>query len=588
MSSPPEFEVEVLVVGSGPMGGAAALALATYGVRVHSVTRTNWLADTPRAHITNQRTVEVLRDLGIEEEAALYATPWDQMGGFTFMTSLAGTELLRAPVTGRREDRLGDYIKGSPCPYMDLPQVYLEPLLLKNAAARGASVAFNTEYVSHRQDADGVTVELKDRLSGRLYSARAKFLIGADGARSGIVEDLGLKLEGELGRAATAYVRFKADLSKYIVHRPGIISWIVTPTASYGELGVGLLRVVRPWHTWIAGWGYDISTEPDLSERTVTDKIRQFVGDPNLDLKIEGTSTWLVNQAYASSYSSGRVFCGGDAVHRHPPSNGLGSNTSIQDAFNLAWKLAFVLKGHAAPSLLETYSVERAPIGKKVVLRANQSRRDYAAFNDVFRTEGAADAVSGVVNKLRDTGPDGVAARQALMEAVDFKQTELNCQGVDMNQRYASSAILPAPGTEEEQWSRDPEVYLQATTRPGAKVPHAWLVDERGLQISTLDVVGKGKFTLVTGLAGQAWVEAARELDLPFMRTVVVGEPGAADPSFEWARVREIHEAGALLIRPDGFVAWRQMEPVWDRSKALQQVRQAINALLGTTSRERA
>ena len=581
MSKVADFDVDVLVVGTGPMGAATSLALATYGVRVHAVTRTNWLADTPRAHITNQRTVEVIRDLGIEDEAAKYATPWDQMGEFTFMTSFAGEELLRSPVVGRRDDRIGDYIQGSPCPYMDLPQNYFEPILIKNAAARGASLSFNTEYVGHDQDADGVTVHLKDRLSDRTYDVRAKYLVGADGARSKILDDLGLKLEGHLGRATTAYVRFKADLSKYMAHRPGIISWLVTPAAAYGELGVGLLRVVRPWHTWIAGWGYDMATEPDFSDQAVTEKIRAFVGDPNLTVEIEGTSTWLVNQAYAPSFSSGRVFCGGDAVHRHPPSSGLGSNTSIQDGFNLAWKLAYVLQGYADESLLDTYSDERAPVGRDVVRQANKSRHDYAPLNDVFRVPDAEDPVAATVAKLRDPSPAGVAVREALLAAVDLKQDELSSQGVDMNQRYQSSAILPDPDMGEEKWARDRSLYLQATTRPGAKIPHAWLVNELGRRISTLDVVGKGKFSLVTGLSGQAWAEAASQLQAPFLRTVVIGDKGSADPYFAWARLREIHEAGALLVRPDGFVAWRQMQAVWDADEALLQLRGALTSILG-------
>ena len=579
-SGTPDFEVDVLVVGTGPMGAATALALATYGVRVHTVTRTNWLADTPRAHITNQRTVEVLRDLGVEEETALYATPWHQMGGSTFMTCLAGEELLRAPVVGRRDDRIGDYIQGSPCPYMDVPQSYLEPVLVKNAAARGASMSFNTEYVAHDQDGEGVTVRLKDRLSGREFKVRTKYLVGADGARSKIIEHLGIEFEGHMGRATTAYVRFKADLSKYIAHRPGIISWLVTPAASYGELGVGVLRVIRPWHTWIAGWGYDMSAEPDFSPEGVLARIRAYVGDPELEIEIEGVSTWLVNQAFAKSYSSGRVFCGGDAVHRHPPSSGLGSNTSIQDAFNLAWKLAFVLRGYADASLLETYSAERAPIGRQVVLRANKSRLDYMKLNKAFRASDSADPVAGSVAKLTDTTAAGVAAREELMNALDEKQDEFNSQGVDMNQRYLAGAVVPDAGLAEECWARDPEIYLQATTRPGAKIPHAWLVNELGREISTLDVTGKGKFSLVTGLAGQAWAKAAKQINAPFLRTVVIGEKGAADPYFAWARLREIHEAGALLVRPDGFVAWRQREAVWDCAEACAQLRDALSALL--------
>ena len=581
-----DFETDVLVVGTGPTGATAALALATYGVRVHAVTQWNWLANTPRAHITNQRAVEVLRDLGIEEEAKKYATPWELMSEMVFCTSLAGEEIARLKVWGTGDERIGDYIAGSPCGLMDLPQLYMEPLLVKNAAARGASFAFNTEYLSHTQDETGVTVRLRDRLSQREYEVRARYLVGADGARSRIVEQLGLSLEGHLARAATAYVLFHADLRRYVEHRPGILHWIMSPIAGYGEIGMGLLRAIRPWHTWIAGWGFDLAGgEPDFSDDGVKDRIRHYVGDPNLDIDIEANSVWYINQAYATSYSVGRVFCGGDAVHRHPPSSGLGSNTCMQDAFNLAWKLAFVIQGHADESLLDSYSLERVPVGMQVVARANQSRIEYGPINECFRTVGEADPVAAGLAKLRDPGPEGVAVREALRKAMEVKASyEFNAQGVELNQRYASNAVIPDPDAGEEQWRRDPQVYLQATTRPGAKIPHTWLVDEAGQRVSTLDVTGKGKFSLVTGLAGRAWVQSAHKLNLPFLRTVVVGAKGAEDPYLSWAQIREIHEAGALLVRPDGYIAWRQSGAVWDDSEALAQLEAALHTLLRMSS----
>lgn len=586
MSNSVEFDTDVLVVGSGPMGAATALALATYGVRVHVATRWNWLANSPRAHITNQRTVEVLRDLGVADEASQYGTPWELMGDMVFATSLAGEELARLRICGTGDERVGDHVQASPCTMLDIPQSYLEPVLVNNAAARGASFAFNVEYLDHVQDENGVTARLEDRLSGRRYSVRAKYLVGADGARSKIADELGLLFEGHMARAATAYVWFEADLSRYVTHRPSIIHWAVTSAAGYGEIGLGLLRAVRPWDSWIAGWGYDMSDgEPDFGNEAVVAKIRGFVGDPQLQVKIKSTSTWQVNQAYATSFSTGRVFCGGDAVHRHPPSNGLGSNTSIQDAFNLAWKLAFVLQGHADPSLLASYSAERQPVGRQVVLRANQSRLEYASLNECFRTTGESDPVAATVTKLRDPSPQGVAVREALAKALELKNFEYNSHGVELNQRYVSAAVVPDTAAGPEQWTRDPELYAQPTTRPGAKLPHAWLVDAKGHHLSTLDAVGKGQFSLVTGLAGYAWVSAARRMDLPCLRTVVIGDAGAEDPYLTWARIREIDEAGALLVRPDGYIAWRQATAVYDHDEAFSRLGAALSAVLGKPSR---
>jgi 2,4-dichlorophenol 6-monooxygenase len=588
MAHTTQFDTDVLVVGTGPMGATTALALATYGVRVHVVNRYNWTANTPRAHITNQRAMEVLRDLGVETEARRDATPWEWMGDTLFTTSLAGPEIARLRTWGTGEQRVGDYLQGSPCPMMDLPQDKMEPLLVKNAAARGAVFSFNTEYLSHQQDADGVTVQLRDLKSGREYEMRARYLVGADGARSKVMDDAGLKVEGQLARAATAYVLFKADLTRYVAHRPSILYWIVTSDTSFGEIGMGLLRAIEPWDQWIAGWGYDMNKgEPDFSPDEVRRRIRLLVGDPELDIEIKTTSTWHVNQAHAPIYSKGRVFCGGDAVHRHPPSSGLGSNTCMQDAFNLAWKLAFVVKGHAGARLLESYTVERAPVGAQIVKRANQSRVDYGPLNRCFRDTDAADPVAAGLQKLADPGPEGVARRSALADALKLKDYEFNAQGVELNQRYQSGAIVADAGAAEEVFERDPQLHVQPSTRPGAKLPHAWLVGPDGRRVSTLDLVGKGLFTLVTGIAGKVWAEAARSLDLPFLRTVIIGLPGAQDSYCNWHAVREIEEAGVVLVRPDGMVAWRSHGPAQDAALARQQLGEALAAVLDRASLER-
>jgi 2,4-dichlorophenol 6-monooxygenase len=582
MSQSKDFDTDVLVVGSGPMGSTTALALATYGVRVHVVNRYNWTANTPRAHITNQRAVEVLRDLGLEEDTRRYATPWEWMGDTLFTTSLAGPEIARLRTWGTGDDRSSDYLQGSPCSMLDIPQDKMEPLLVKHAVERGAVYSFNTEYLSHEQDAGGVTVQLRDLLSGREYQLRARYLVGADGARSKVMDDAGLKLEGQLARASTAYVLFRADLSRYVAHRPSILYWIVTSDASFGEIGMGLLRAIEPWNQWIAGWGFDFTKgEPDFSPEEVKRRIRVLVGDPELDIEIDTTSVWYVNQAHAPIYSSGRVFCGGDAVHRHPPSSGLGSNTCMQDAFNLAWKLAFVVKGYAGQGLLDSYTLERAPVGEQIVKRANQSRLDYAPLNRCFRDADAADPVAAGLEKLADPGPEGVARRTALAEALKLKNYEFNAQGVELNQRCVSAAVVPDPEAGEEVWKRDPQLYVQATTRPGAKIPHAWLIGLNGRRVSMLDLVGKGKFTLVTGIAGQAWVEAAKALNLPYLRTVQIGTPGAQDVYCNWHAVREIEEAGALLVRPDGVVAWRQPRGVdGGTEQAREALQQALAAVL--------
>lgn len=578
------YDTDVVVVGLGPAGGVAATALATYGVRVHAVSAFPWVANGPRAHITNQRAVEVLRDLGLEDAARSQATPWEEMGDTPFTTSLAGEEIVRLQSWGTGDVRYGDYLKASPCSMLDLPQPFMEPILIDGAASRGAIISFNTEYLDHTQDEDGVTVRFRDGRTGHEFTQRAKYLLGFDGARSRIVEQLGLPLEGEEARAGTVYIRFRADLSRYVAHRPSILNWIVNSQAGFGEIGMGVLRAIRPWDEWIAGWGFDMADGvPDLPDEKVIAQIRTLVGDPDLEPELINRSLWYVNQQHATRYSQGRVLCGGDAVHRHPPSSGLGSNTSMQDAFNLAWKVAYAVRGYAGHGLVESYSDERVPVGRQVVARANQSRKDYAGLREWFDHD-AEDPVASGLKKLKAPTAEGTALRTRLYEALELKNTEFNAHGVELNQRYDSGAVLPDTTVAPEQWVDDPELYLQATTRPGAKLPHVWLVGADGRRISTLDVTGKGHMTLLTGVSGVAWTQAVDRLDLPFLRSVVIGQPGALDLYGYWEQLREIPEAGALLVRPDGYIAWRHNAEVHDVDEALRVLDDRLASVLDRTT----
>ncbi|WP_158437898.1 FAD-dependent monooxygenase [Naasia lichenicola] len=572
-----EFDADVIVVGTGPMGATTALALATYGITVLAVGRANWLADSPRAHVTNLRTMEVLRSLGLEHEVLRQATPWELMGDTTFTTSLEGPEIARISSYGLGDDRFGEFRAASPCQMADLPQPLLEPILVNAAARRGAVFTFNTLYHSSVQDDEGVTVVLENRLTGQRYERRARYLVGADGARSQVAEDAGIPLEGVLRRAGTVYAQFSGDLSRYMTYRHSVLTWIVNEAAAVGEIGLGLLRAIRPWDRWIAGWGFDIDAgEPDLSVQAATARIKAYVGDPDFEPEVTAVNPWYVNEAWASSYSNGRIFCGGDAVHRHPPSNGLGSNTCVQDAFNLAWKLAYVLRGWADARLLSSYSEERVPVGKHVVTRANQSRREYAPLQAAL----AATAPGGPARYQKLSAPtdEGVRARADLSAVLQLKENEYNALGIEVNQRYRSSAIIlgdePA-----EVWARDPEIYAQHTTRPGAKLPHAWLVDASGRRISTLDLIGDGVFTLLTGLSGAVWTEAVEALNIPYLRAVVVGAPAAQDLYFSWMRMREVEEDGAVLVRPDGYVAWRSASA---RGIPLAELTSQLTAVLST------
>ena len=364
------IETDVLIVGTGPAGGSAAVALSTYGIANVVVTKYGWTANTPRAHITNQRALEIMRDLGLQEQCERDGTPNELMGDTVFCTSLAGDELARLHTWGTHPQRLADYTLASPCLHIDLPQTYFEPILVRAAAERGSRMRFNTEFLSFEQDSDGVTATVQDRLSGSTYEIRAKYLLAGDGGRSVIAEQLGLPFGGQANVAGSMNIVFKADLSALVARRPSVLYWIMSPGARMGGIGMGLVRMVRPWYEWLIVWGYDIDgPAPEVDDARATEIAHKLIGTDEIDVEIVSTSLWTNNKLWAERYSEGRVFCMGDAVHRHPPSNGLGSNTSVADAYNIAWKLAHVLRGHADPSLLRTYDDERVPVGEQIVKR---------------------------------------------------------------------------------------------------------------------------------------------------------------------------------------------------------------------------
>lgn len=577
-------ETDVLIVGSGPAGGSAAVFLSTYGVRNMMLTKYRWTANTPRAHITNQRTIEIMRDVGLEQPIVDYGTPNELMGDTVFCTSLAGEELSRLHTWGTHPARRADYELASPSKHVDLPQTLFEPILLRAAAERGTHVRLDTEFLSFVQDDDGVTATVRDRVGGATYEVRAKYLIGADGGRSVIAEQLDLPFEGQADIAGSMNIVFKADLSALVAHRPSVLYWVLQPGSNIGGIGMGLVRMVRPWNEWLIVWGYDINDPPpEVSEEQAREIAHNLIGDDSIPIEIVSTSLWTNNRLYATRYSEGRVFCMGDAVHRHPPSNGLGSNTSVQDAYNLCWKLALVTQGKASPSLLRTYDDERAPIGRQIVTRANQSIEEFGPIFEALGLLGTNDPVEMRANmeaRKLDT-PEAAEQRAKLRRAIELKNYEFNSHGIEIGQRYRSAAVVP-DGTPEPQPTRDPELYYHATTWPGARLPHCWLEHE-GRRVSTLDLAGKGRFSLFTGIGGDRWTIAAADVAARTgleIASFVIG-PGrdVLDTYDDWARVSEVGESGCVLVRPDAHVAWRSQSMVDDPSEALTEVLERILGL---------
>jgi len=577
-----DIEIPVLIVGAGPAGLALALALARYGVPALTVEKHPSTAHTPRAHIINQRTVEIFRALGISEKFHEVAIPQSAMTNNLWYTTLADPEVARSETWGGGPDRAGEYFLASPEPMANCAQTTLEPLLLASAREAGADIEFQTEFVELQQDGDGVTSVIRDRVSGATRRVRSRYVIGSDGANSKVLTEVGLTAEGpdDLGRAANIW--FRADLSKFFDHRPGVLCWNVMPGPML-PLRLGTLICHKRYTEFVLAFMFD-PEETVLLELTQDDllqRIRAAVGE-DIDAEILGLAGWQVRAQVAPRYSSGKVFCMGDAVHRHPPTNGLGLNMSVADAFNLAWKLAFVLDGRAGERLLASYSDERQPVGAAGVKRAITSLGEGAAIDAALGLEPNQSAEDGwkALNVLYEPGVAGEERRRALREAIELSNYQFNAHGIELGYVYQSDVITkeatPAPEPE-----RDPVLYYTPTTRPGARVPHARL-ERDGQPLSSLDLVDPKGFTLLTGVGGHSWQTSADliagRVRMPITVHVIGDRGGIYDPYGDWANRCEVDTTGAVLVRPDGHVAWRCPTASPDGP---QQLSDAIDRALG-------
>jgi 2,4-dichlorophenol 6-monooxygenase len=568
-------EVPVLIVGAGPAGLALSVALSRYGVGHLVVERHRGTAHTPRAHIINQRTVEIFRHLGISDRFHAVATPQHLMANNLWVTTLAGPEVARSETWGTSAERAADYRMASPEPMANCPQTVLEPMLLGAARDAGADVRFGWEFISLAQDRDGVTSVIRERDGATTLTVRSQYVVGADGARSRVLDQAGLTVEGPDDLARAANIWFRADLSRYFAHRPGVLTWNVMP-GPLPPLRLGTLICHKPFTEFVLAFMYDpeqVSLDA-LSTGELTERISALVGE-DVEAEILGVAGWQVRAQIASSYAAGRVFCMGDAVHRHPPTNGLGLNMSIADAYNLGWKLALVLAGRADAALLDSYSPERQPVGARGVQRAITSLQEGAAVEAALGYEPGQAAEAGweALNALHEPGPAGDERRDALHKAIELSNYQFNAHGIELGYRYQSDAIVE-DGRPDPTPARDPQLYYQPTTRPGARVPHARL-EQDGVPLSSLDLVDELGFALLTGVGGEAWAQAAEvsaRAGVPVRVHVIGGREGVSDPYGEWAARREVETTGCVLVRPDRHVAWRSPRYTPDSARQLPAV----------------
>ncbi|MET0545829.1 MAG: FAD-dependent monooxygenase [Caulobacterales bacterium] len=566
-----QIQTPVLIVGGAGCGLSCSIMLAELGIESWLVERYPTTSPAPKAHYLNPRTMEIFQEYDLAEAVYARGTPMANMSRVGWFTSLGGDgELDRKTI--HKMDAFGGnslrekYEAGSPCRPANYPQLRLEPMLLERAKRNPLSkINYNHELQSFEQDADGVTAIISDRSDGSSYSVRAQYMIGADGGRK-VGPDLGVEMRGIPRLFDMVTTHFRADLSRVIDDDSLMIRWFINPEKG-GSWGSGVMvalgpdRYDRHSEEWLLHFSFQPDDPAQFDEQSVVPRLRELLRLPDLQPDIIRMNNWQVQGVLADRYREGRIFLAGDAAHRHPPTTGLGLNTAVQDAHNLTWKLAAVLKGQAGPALLDTYESERQPIGEQNVNWAMLTFQNHLVIDaGLGMLPGAPVEMNREAFRMlfSDTR-QGAARRQRLNEVIATQRAEFQAQDMESGFSYdSSSAIIPdgAPPPVKSPMGDD---YVPVM-RPGHRLAHVWL--EKGSQrVSTLDLVGRQRFVLLTSGEDAAWrgaVESvSRELGIA-LELRVIGDGADYRPADgQWASLSGLENGGAILVRPDGHVGWR-------------------------------
>ncbi|MFE5980219.1 FAD-dependent monooxygenase [Streptomyces wedmorensis] len=577
------IEVPVLIVGGGGCGLSASVFLADQGVDHLLVERHPDTSRIPKAHYLNQRTMEIFRQHGIADDVLAEAAPLELFGKVRWMTTLAGDGPMdrrlihEMDAFGGGELREG-YEKVGPVLPAKLPQMWLEPILRRHAENRSPGrILFHHELTTFSDEGDHVLAEVRNVETGEITTVKAQYLIGADGGRF-VGPEVGIRQEGPPGLVNTTTAYFSADLSEWW-EEGTLITHFLSPEDP--DLSSNLIEMGPSWGKACEQWGLHFAPGPPgrWDAETVIPRIRELLRLPELEIEVHKVTDWIVHAHLADRYRVGRVLIAGDAAHRQPPAVGLGLNTGIQDAHNLAWKLAAVVNGGSPDSLIDTYEAERRPVGRENVDWAVSAASHHQVVIDAI---GAGHNIPAGRRLQRleayfDPSENGDTVRARALEI--FHTHRGGCQSLDMEVGfgYEEGALVP-DGTVRPARVPMRNVHVP-TSRPGHRVPHAW-ISRDGELLSTIDLTGTGGYALITGPEGTAWTEAAERVAEKYSVPVVtarIGEGGDYDDvDGGWEAVRQITGAGALVVRPDGHVAYRATEAAEDPEQVLTEVFAAV------------
>lgn len=550
MSRTPTLDIPVLIVGGGPIGLFSSILLSRLGIAHEIIERRKELHRAPQAHVVSSRSLELFRAAGLDAAAlAAIATSAKDTRAIRYVNTLAGPELGRMDLASA--EMLARILAATPCPPTNISQHKLEPLLCEAASKAGAEVRFGEAWESMETDAEGVTSTIC-MPDGTLRWVRSRYLLACDGAGSRVRNALGIELIGPAEVQRFAMVDVAANLRAVVGDRPALLYWNLDPA----EPGVFIAHDIdERWVCMMMLAPGERAPSKDEARAAVASRI-----GCDADFEILGVDEWVMTAQVAERYQEGRVMLIGDAAHRFPPTGGLGMNTGLADAFNLAWKLAAVLDDRAHPALLESYDSERRAIAQA---NTDQSLANFAQTGKILAALGLRpeDDVLAQRRWIRSL-PDDPKRQARLNRAIEADARHYDPLDLDLGTRYTSGAVIHDDSPEPS----GPEGVYVATTRPGARLPHAWL-ERDGERISTLDLVPRDRPLLLLGREGRAWETPVKTLGLD---AVAVDGKTLVDPEGLWATLREVDEDGALLIRPDHHIAFRAASTPEDPTSVLR------------------
>ncbi|MDX1958706.1 MAG: FAD-dependent monooxygenase [Leptospiraceae bacterium] len=561
------LSAKVLIIGAGPTGMTASLALSKLGISNIIIEKRDKLSPHPKAHELSSRSLEILDWIGVKfnelkKEASDFETATKILFCNTFHEEIGRIDLTQTGTIDKYKEHVS-----FPEPFLNISQVEIERILRKHlVSAKNVQFLEKFELNSFQQKESSVLTSITRSNDSEMFQVQSDYVICSDGATSKSRSLLGIKMIGPEKLSDFANIYFKNDLTK-IIPTKAKLYWMLNPEIP------GVFIAHKPEKRWV----YHIPVQTpyekieDFTKEVFIDRVKKALGDNDIEIDFGSISSWRMTAQIADRFRIGSIFLSGDSCHRFPPTGGLGMNSGIADAHNLAWKLAFVINKLASEKLLETYETERRPVVEKNCAESLKNSVDITEvpksfglnpdlgkyppmiinsfpmkFFPVSWKKKLNDFLINKVKNISKSNRENPTKQKMIQDTIANQLDHFDRIGLDLGFCYRSSAILSSEPIEKTITS----IY-NANTDPGKRFPHFWIDSQK--KVSSFSLLSKDKFTLI---------DFSKSKFIPKLEFKKIIEHSSLfsfkkDKSYLLEKL-QITETGFLLIRPDGIIAHRK------------------------------